>query len=431
MLNDVPAPKEFAQEADLIRRGQTDPRLADLLDGVGNFRSRKPGDPIRVLFFLYTVTQTDNVMPLYERMFQDRRFEPIILSCSDPSSTVADAFAYFNAKYPASLGHKVYSGGRFAHCAPIYNYDPDVVVYHTPYSNGANTPFYNRANFVGQHARIIHINYGYHLNLGAKNSHTYLNDQVQKCWRVYCENRDFERAYLTSVERSHVVRVGSTKTDACRKALASLRPTANGRLNVIWTPHWQFAKDPTGGTQTSTFKDYHVFMRKVAAMAHVDLHIRPHPLLRGRMNTIGEMTLAEHDAAIDELVRLGATYHAPKDGADYITPLMAADILISDFSSLIVEFAVTNRPVIFCRTDDVWNNGKWLGEFGKDLISVGCYIADNEGDLDNWIETLLLQRQHPKKADKAKFTAEREMFPTHSACQSICDDIASSLLFNH
>lgn len=430
MLNDVPTPKEFSQEADLIRRSQTDPRLAELMEGLGTFRTRKPGEPIRVLFYLYTVTQTDNVTPLYEKMFEDRRFEPIILSCDDATTTLANAFAYFNWRYPASSGHKVFNGGKFAHCTPIYNFDPDVVVCHTPYSNGANTPFYNRANFFGRHARVIHINYGYHLNLGAKNAHTYMNDQVQKAWRVYAENEDFERAYLTTIERSHVVRSGSTKIDACRKALASLRPTKTGRLNVIWTPHWQFANDPTGGTQTTTFKEYQVFMRKVAAMEHVDLHIRPHPLLRGRMNTIGEMTLAEHDAAVDELVRLGATYHAPKDGADYITPLMAADVLISDFSSLIVEYAVTNRPVIFCRTDDVWNNGKWLGPFGKDLINAGCYIADNEADLDNLIELLLVQRQHPKKADLAKFTAERDMYPTFSACQAICDDIASSILFN-
>lgn len=413
---------------------RSDQRLADILDGEKRPNPpRAPGDPIRVVFFFPRVTQTDNLMPLFERMHGDPRFAPMILCCRtrDPGQT--DAYEFYAAKYPTSQGYEVIDGGPHVNNnLSFYELDADMVFFHTPYSLNAQRPFYLRADFAARHCRVANVTYGYPLlSLDTSSHHVYAGGHVKKCDMIFAESPACIAPYGRHLGHEKIHVTGYTKVDEFRRHLDpepfdSFAPKAE-RLDVMWTPHWQLPGDPKGDTETSNFLKYHKIMLKLAARPDVLLHVRPHPLLRQRLGHMRIMTTRQYDAILQRFRDAGAKVYPAEEGVSYVPALMQSAVLISDFSSLVAEFTITNRPIIFCRTEDVWNNGRWIGAFGKDLIENCCYIVDDAAGLEASLETILTTRRHPKADRMARFVAEHELFPEGSATDRICDVIEERL----
>ncbi|MGR3439389.1 CDP-glycerol glycerophosphotransferase family protein [Alterinioella nitratireducens] len=414
-------------------RAETDPRLARLLAGETDRNPlRAPGDPIRVVFFFPRVTQTDNLMPLYEQMHGDPRFHPVILCCRTEDKAQADAHAFYAAKYPAKDGHEVIDGGHVSVTPSFYELDADVVFYHTPYSLNAQRPFYLRADFAARHAHVANVTYGYPLlSLDTKSHHVYAGGHVKLCDMAFAESPACIEPYGRHLDPARIHVTGYTKVDEFRRHLdptpfEDFAPEAE-RLDVIWTPHWQLPGDPKGDTETSNFLRYHEIMLKVAARPDVKLHVRPHPLLRQRLSNLKIMSFKRYDAIMERFRAAGAEVYPAEEGVSYVPALMKAAVLISDFSSLVAEYTITNRPIIFCRTEEVWANGRWIGDFGRALIENCTYPVDDAAGLEASLETILSSRRHPKAAQMARFVEEHALFPDGSACARICDVIDSRM----
>lgn len=437
------ARKAFATGLDLPRhagimrlfdRARTDARLAAILNGeVRRNPPRRPGDPIRVVFYFPHVTQTDNLMPLYERMHGDPRFAPMIL-CSRPDSTAqADSHRFYAARYPAARGHAVIDGGpHLNHSPSFYELDADLVFFHTPYSLNVTRPFYLRADFAVRHCRVANVTYGYPLlSLDTSSHHVYAGGHVRKCDLIFAESPACVEPYARHLDRDRIHVTGYTKVDEFRRHLDPVpfetRAAGPARLNVMWTPHWQLPGDRKGDTETSNFLRYYRIMLEIAGRPDLLLHVRPHPLLRLRLNAMGIMDFREYDAVMERFRKAGARTYPAHEGVSYVPALMQADVLISDFSSLVAEYTITNRPIIFCRTEDVWNNGRWIGAFGKDLIENCCYVVDDEAQLRAALDTILTTRRHPKADRMAAFVARHRLFPEGSATARICDVIEAEL----
>ena len=60
---------------------------------------------------------------------------------------------------------------------------------------------------------------------------------------------------------------------------------------------------------------------------------------------------------------------------DYLVSFRTADVLISDFSSLVIEFYITNKPIIYCgENTNAFNS---IGE----MMSEGLYHVSNKEEL--------------------------------------------------
>ncbi|MBC9245736.1 CDP-glycerol glycerophosphotransferase family protein [Paracoccus sp. 11-3] len=416
-------------------KAQSDARLSAILSGdVRRSPLRNPNEAIRVVFYFPHVTQTDNLTPLFETMHTDPRFEPMILCSRYDGTAQADAYPFFAAKYPAAAGYKVIDGGAHVNFAPsFYELDADLVFFHTPYSLNAPLPFYLRADFATRHCRVAHVTYGYPLlSLDTKSYHVYAGDHVKLCDFVFAESPVCVEPYGRHLQKDRIRVTGYTKLDEFRRHLVN-RPFEEKaadlatRLDVMWTPHWQLPGDSKGDTETSNFLRYYQTMLRVAARPDITLHVRPHPLLRLRANAMGIMAFRKYDAVMEQFRAAGAKLYPAEEGVSYIPALMQADVLISDFSSLVAEYTITDRPIIFCRTDDVWNNEKWIGAFGRQLIENCCYVVDDETMLESALDTILSTRKHPKADRMAQFVKDHELFPEGSASMRICDIIATEL----
>lgn len=405
-----------------------DDRLARVLAGeTDRNRGRAPGAPIRVVFFFPHVTQTDHLSPLFERMQADPRFEPIILCCRGGGTSQADSFEVFSQKYPASEGWRVVDGGSHVdqNISP-YELGADQVFFHTPYSLNADRPFYMRADFVARHAKVAHVTYGYPLlTLDTPNYHVYAGDHVRNCDMFFAESPACLEAYGRHIDPEKVIVTGYTKADEFRRHMEPVpfdvlaaRP---GPLDVMWTPHWHVPGDPRSDTITSNFLPYRAAMLRIAARDDIQLHVRPHPLLRLKLNSLNIMKFDEYDAVLEQFRQAGAKVYPAEEGVSYVPALMQTAVLVSDFSSLVAEYTITNRPILFCRTEDVWTNGRWIGAFGKTLIENCCYLVDDAAGLEARLDELLKTRRHPLAERMADFVAQNDLFPAGSSVDRICD----------
>lgn len=415
----------------LFQLAETDKNLAKVLAGETIAPPAYSADrPIKPLFFFPIITQTDNLTPLLEKMAQDPRFEPIILCSRNRANDYDDSYAFFSKTYAHNPRITVIDGGAHVNenISP-YELGADVVFFHTPYSHGPSYPFFLWAGFVARHTRVAHVNYGYFLlTLEGTEKHIYDNPQIQVADMVFSESDVSDRVFRASFGDERVHKTGYPKFDRFRACLETVpfeeRVKGKDKLDVIWTPHWQMAEDPTGGTHTSNFTRYVDTMLKLSERDDVVLHVRPHPLLRPRLKVLGMYDFDEFDAIMDTFEKNGAVVYPANEGVSYVEALMSADVLISDFSSLVPEFFITERPIIFCRTDDVWNNGKWIGPFGKTLINEGCYTVDSENELLAMLSTIVAERKHPKMQNMQRLISENNLFPEGSSCERIADVVA-------
>lgn len=68
--------------------------------------------------------------------------------------------------------------------------------------------------------------------------------------------------------------------------------------------------------------------------------------------------------------------------ANYFKEFWESDFLITDISSIIIEYLITGKPIIYCETDVE------LNDFMKEILSV-CYCVRGWDELQNIMEELI------------------------------------------
>ena len=69
-------------------------------------------------------------------------------------------------------------------------------------------------------------------------------------------------------------------------------------------------------------------------------------------------------------------------GGDYQGAFLASDVLVSDISSMLIEYVVTGKPIVYTHRIDLFN------ELGRTL-SEGFYWVRNSDELTATLETLI------------------------------------------
>jgi hypothetical protein len=140
--------------------------------------------------------------------------------------------------------------------------------------------------------------------------------------------------------RSRCVVIGRPQLDPAK----FVAPAAGGgRWTVLYAPTWE------GGTASAAYSSLAAYGARLADAVLADRRFRflyrPHPLTGTRLPRF-----AEADARLRRLVEAAAKAdpaagHAISLGGDAGPALARADLLISDVSSLAVDFLVTGRPL--------------------------------------------------------------------------------------
>lgn len=338
---------------------------------------------IKVAFIVQMPEIWDKESPIYEAMLADPTFEPVLVAvppCYNPENTTINTeygdSNYFIKKYPSCI--RAYDKGSWI---SLKDFNFDYVFLQRPYDHYLPDGF--RSYDLVRFTKVCYIPYGF---VGAD------------VFNGLNSNKAFFRnIYFAFLESEYMVDVLSKKfrTKSERnnhKILNAGYPALIPYFSfdkikdihtLMWTPRWSF--DPVfGGSNFLNYKD--CFIETAKKHPEFRFIFRPHPLMFGEILNKGYMAQKEIDDYIGELESLGVVY-------DKNTPLVESlkrvDVLITDFSTIIIQFFLTGRPIVYCESSIEMN--KTYQKMKK-----GMYIVKSKEDFINSISNLSLTRDYLK-----------------------------------
>ena len=145
---------------------------------------------------------------------------------------------------------------------------------------------------------------------------------------------------------------------------------------ILWTPRWSY-DCKIGGSHFFEYKD--LILKFKEEHSDIDMIFRPHPLMFDQFISKGLMAPKSADAFKEKLKQLSVIY----DYDSMISSAIAdADLLITDYSSIIINFFLTGKPIIYCKANYELNDD-------YSHLSEGMYVAESEEELMKYIKMLL------------------------------------------
>jgi hypothetical protein len=332
---------------------------------------------------------------VYQTMAEDPEFYPLVVALPYKHGTLPEG-EYKDA-------------GMFEFCElrkikVVHGYDkeatewlnpaslmPDYVFFQTPYHF---FPSEWSVEQISMMARVCYIPYATLLSKGeiAAAVHPdgffkYVNLFFSECqFKKDLFGREFENKRWYKKEK--VVLSGHPKLDYLTdvnefQSKAWKRGVRKDLIRLLWTPRWNTWEG------NCHFFDHKEFFSEFSTQhQEVDFAFRPHPLCFQNFIKTGEMSLDDlKQMRLDYDVSLNMTID---ENLQYEGTFTTSDMLISDLSTMMLEYFATGKPIIYTlRTDPKI----LLNEYGLKL-SEGLYLAKNCEELLNAI-SMLLSGQDP------------------------------------
>lgn len=346
-------------------------------------RIKHGGGPIRVGFFCQYLPAWTKIEDLYKAMKTDPRFAPVLLclpsgianqQLQDPESLENDAYNYcLENGYPEAVNTLTGKNTWL----DLKTLDLHYIFYPRPYN--MLVPACYHTDKVSRYSRVCLIMYG--LEFAKEMTRVSLNRDFMATTYYYFAELPFMRSLNTQRNwLGHKLKLQKTQCHGYPMFahLLQYRNTpspswefSKNDFRVIWTPRW--TTDPAAGG--SNFFTYYEKLPDFAEEnPDMDFLFRPHPLALTHFVQTGEMTPEQAEAfkrrcALLPNVSLDA---APT----YEATLWGASVMVSDISSIMPEFFLTGKPLIFCAS----NMPLKLAAPTLRMLE-GCYIVNNAREL--------------------------------------------------
>ncbi len=238
----------------------------------------------------------------------------------------------------------------------LKDYNPDYVIYIRPYNDYA--PAIYRSYYVCKFAKLFYVPYAYGM-LGDKMLSVVLPESFTfTMHRIFFPN-DSRRVQFAKEQPFYRRRslsdrfryMGFPRFDFSKRAEEN-RNYDERSFTVSWMPRW--AADDKFNQKTSHFLTYYKdFLKYFEEHRDINLIIRPHPLMFSSYVSTGIMTEEEVNE-FKEICKQAPNIEID-ERKDYSKTLEDSDLLVADYTSLIAEFFMMEKPIIFCDTVDGLN----------------------------------------------------------------------------
>jgi len=215
---------------------------------------------------------------------------------------------------------------------------------------------YILGNYVSAYTKICSILYGSNLTVeGAKvvinrdffRNVSYYFAETQDS-KLFCEKR-FKNFHRLRFMKSVNVGFPFISQMISAKALWSESWNfAHGECKVLWTPRWTTDLN-LGESNFFTYKD--IILDFAENNTEFDFLLRPHPLMFAHFIETGELSeheKKEYEKRVRDIKNVEFDYQK-----EYSATFWNSDILVSDISSILPEYFITGKPIIFCATNFV------------------------------------------------------------------------------
>lgn len=351
--------------------------------------THKKNDKIRVVFMTQYVSSWNKMEPIYERLVNDPRFEVFLLclpieitDCQlDPSVKSNGTFTYFSNKGYSNIINAMLENGKWYDLKQI---NPDYLFCSRPYNNYLPKEYSSR-NF-SRFTKICLVLYG--INLSKRTLGTCINWRFCSDIRIFFSERDFVTKYYlkqyhikTKLKLQSVVTTGAPVLESIiqrKNEQITAWEFSHNPFRIIWTPRWTTDSN-VGGSNFFKYKDFLISFAK--NNTDLDILFRPHPLALDHFVRTGEMTSQDVQKFKDIC---NTTKNISLDTTkEYIGTFWQSSVLISDYSSILPEYFITGKPIIFCEANIDWG----LEDFAQKMFDA-FYIARCEDDIKKYIQEI-------------------------------------------
>ncbi len=344
--------------------------------------------PIRVGFLCQFIPAWSKLMPVYQQMRSDDRFQPVLICVPSNienrelvgQTEQNDTYDYFLSQgYSQAIS--AWDGENWLNLATL---KLDYIFYPRPY-NDFLPPSYDSA-VVSRYCRICLVMYG--MSMTEQIIDTVMERSFFRY--VYCyfaespyvgeRNRKMGR-FLHSLGLQKSVYKGLPGMEeiaAKRDAVSSAWDFSQNSFRMIWTPRW--TTDPALGG-TNFFEYYQALLDYARTHETMDFLFRPHPLALENFQKTGEMTTRQVQDFLDQIQALpNVSLDSQKE---YFSTMWGASVLVTDISGIMPEYFATGKPMIYCAS----NMPLTPSPHTKTMLE-GCYTVYNKEELFACLEQL-------------------------------------------
>lgn len=374
-------------------------------------------EPIKVVFICQYIPAWSKNKALYDAMVLDQRFTPYLLCIPNrihgnqldhPDDLSNDAFDYFRSHgYSEAINALVGADEWF----DLEALQPDYVVFNR-YDRAMPLPYTSTA--VSHYAKVCLVIYGCSLlkveekmidNVFASNTFCFFAES--ESIRKYFLSMN---SLLARLKLSRAVFCGIPAIENAWKAQNAPCPAwdfSRNRFRAIYAPRW--TTDATwGGSSFFLYKDS--FFQIADALPDIDILVRPHPLMFDHFVQTGLIT--QKDVQSYRQSCLDRPNIRLDQEKEYLATFWNSSVLICDYSSMMIEYFITGKPIIYLTYRDSIEYTDQM----RAMLS-GCYLVNNESELRQTLNDLLSGKD-PLSARRTE-VCEKELILTENTNASV------------
>lgn len=359
---------------------------------------------IRACFVFYSAFQYEHLIPVYEEMKKDSRFEPFILCYTNSPQTI-DTIDFFKQKYDE--GHIIYGSNSIKNIPSIYDLKPDLVFFQRPYLQ--DYAYEMHPEILSMYSRIVFINYGITDTFRPiKNlNHTSF------IWTFIASSIRHAEYLNNIINCNNIIISGSPKLDIFREELKQINKS--DKIHILWNPH-------IGST---SFIKYIDVIHKILESKKIELTIRPHPFYKSWVTRNKIISSKEYDDILNRITLQGGVIENANSGKSYIPTLVNSDLLITDISTLIIEFSCLNKPCILLSESK--EDKRLIDHFYKEFIDNCIYVVKDIDELITIVSDLTINKNDYKKINRTKYLNDILLFPEYNISKFICNSLINKI----
>ena len=358
-------------------------------------------EKIRVVFVCHRPAVWGALKTAYEAFARDPFFETLLVTVPQldlirEDGSYDSAIDTFFASYHPIRGYDQKTGSFL----DLETLAPDIVFFQQPYD--IMRPVCSYSDRVSAYAKI-----GYVCYFSAFSDELESDEAAGSCYpcgffqhiSYFFAQNESEAQYVSQrfkpkPRQLKILTTGYPKYDGLDQYIGSNSsvwsfPDAKNTFRILWTPRW------TTNENNCHFFDYkdHWF-DYCKEYPDTDFVFRPHPQAWLEWEKTGEFSPEAHEQ-LEECIAKTVNMNLDQS-SEYLSTMYSSDVLVTDLSSLILQYYLTEKPIIFCYRE----NGRF--GYSKDsMIGKSMYWAENWNEVNDYL-TMLKEGRDPLKEFRKK-----------------------------
>ena len=347
---------------------------------------RTHGDVLRVAFLAYVPGSWDMQRYVFEE-FRSREnvlVDVIVLPNYGNDMRFTKEYGgeleFFKELYPDAIVAYQEDGSLFDLAAHGYDY----VFYQSPYDE--HYPKAYRSTSVMKHSKVCYIPYAFY-GSSAFDS-TVGNRAFTRNAYFYFANCEAQFK-LQEAQFAKTLAAGIQHFEFLGFPLFERYLSAGDvdRKKILWTPRWSY-DEKVGGSHFLEYKDEIIDLKR--RNPELSITVRPHPMMFAELRNKGLLSAEGEQRFKEECESAGIALSLDNTLED---DLLGAGILLSDYSSILVPYFATGRPVVYC-------DGGFELTGTMEELSKGMYIVRSWTEVEESLDDVLSGGDSMKEARK-------------------------------